>query len=58
MLDQIEQWYLEAAALYGDDWRRIERHVAQKMAAIGPAEQMRLSKAFEALFPGESGLPN
>ena len=58
MLDQIQQWYLEAASLHGDDWPNVERYVQNKMAAVRPIERDRLSQAFQALFPFESSVPN
>lgn len=58
MLDQIQQWYMEAVSLHGDDWPNIERYVERKMATINQTDRLRLCEAFRALFPCESGLPN
>ena len=58
MLDQIQQWYIEAVSLHGDDWPNIERYVERKMATINQADRLRLREAFQALFPCENSLPN
>lgn len=59
MLDQIQQWYIEAATLHGDDWPKIERYVERKMAAVNPADRRKLFMAFEVLFPcQEASLPH
>ena len=58
MLDQIQQWYMEAVSLHGDDWPNIERYVEGKMATISQTDRLKLVEAFEALFPCDPGLPN
>ena len=58
MLDQIQQWYIEAVTLHGDDWPKIEGYVERKMASVNPADRLRLFAAFEALFPCQTSLPH
>jgi hypothetical protein len=50
---------MEAAALHGDDWPKIEHFIECKMASVSQAERSKLSEAFEALFFSCNGdLPN
>jgi hypothetical protein len=58
MLELIQGWYREAAALYGDDWPRIEAYVAQKMSGISQADRAKLESEFSAFRPGACGRLN
>jgi uncharacterized membrane protein YgcG len=49
MLERVQTWYREAVDLYGDDWPRIERHVADKLATVSQADRARLTQEFNAL---------
>jgi len=50
MLEKIEEWYREAAALHGDDWPNIENYVARKMASISSADHTQLMEQVRALL--------
>jgi len=58
MLEKIQQWYLEAAALHGDDWHKIENYVARKIASIGQADHAQLLKQFKILLRDKSEILN
>ena len=49
MLDKIQRWYQEAAAVYGDDWPNIERYVHQKVSDLSQGERARLMEEFLAI---------
>jgi hypothetical protein len=50
MLEKIQEWYREAAALHGDDWPNIESYVARKMAAISSADHVQLLEQVRTLL--------
>jgi hypothetical protein len=49
MLDKIQKWYQEAAAVYGDDWPNIERYVHQKVSDLDQSDRARLMEEFFAM---------
>ena len=51
MLDKIQRWYREAAAVYGDDWPNIERYVHQKLSDLSQGDRVRLMEEFLAIKP-------
>ncbi|HJT42329.1 MAG TPA: hypothetical protein VJ750_02395 [Rhizomicrobium sp.] len=51
MLERIQQWYREAAALHGDDWPSIQQYVIQKMTEISRLDRIRLLEEFNAMQP-------
>ena len=53
MLDKIQRWYQEAAAVYGDDWPNIERYVHQKVSGLDQSDRARLMEEFLAIRPEE-----
>lgn len=58
MLEKIQQWYLEAAALHGDDWYKIENYVARKIATVSQADHAQLLKQFQILLRDKSEILN
>lgn len=52
MLEIVQGWYREAVALYGDDWPRIEAHVALKLSGISQIDRAKLESEFSAFKPG------
>ena len=50
MLEKIQEWYLEAAALHGDDWPNIENYVARKIAATNSADHTQLMEQVRILL--------
>jgi hypothetical protein len=51
MLDKIQKWYQEAAAVYGDDWPNIERYVHEKVSDLSQGDRARLMEEFFAMRP-------
>jgi hypothetical protein len=49
MLDEIQRWYQEAVAAYGDDWPNIERYVHQKVSNLDQRDRARLMQEFLAI---------
>ena len=50
MLEKIQEWYREAAALHGDDWQNIESYVARKIEAISSADHASLLEQIRILL--------
>ena len=50
MLDKIEEWYREAAALHGDDWPNIENYVTRKIATISPGDRRQMLEKIRSLL--------
>ena len=55
MLENVQRWYEEAVAEFGDDWLNIERYVQQKLSNMNPLERARLLEEFLAIQPAEAG---
>ena len=58
MLEKIQQWYLEAAALHGDDWSNIEKYVVRKIAAVNHTDQEQLLEQIRALLSNRGEILN
>ena len=58
MLEKIQEWYLEAAALHGDDWSNIENYVAQKLAAVDYGDQAQLLEQIQYLLRNKGEILN
>lgn len=50
MLEKIQQWYLEAASLHGDDWSNIENYVASKIATVDHADHAQFLEQVRILL--------
>jgi len=55
---EIQEWYLEAAALHGDDWSNIENYVARKIAAVDRAEHAQMLEQIRALLRNKGEILN
>ena len=55
MLEKIQLWYVEAVALYGDDWPSIERFVNRKISEISQTDRVRLLGEFSAMQTNHTG---
>jgi hypothetical protein len=51
MLEKIQLWYVEAVALFGDDWPRIEQYVNAKLSDVGHTDRVRLLEEFRVMQP-------
>ena len=58
MLEKIQEWYLEAAALHGDDWSNIENYVARKIAAVDHTDQELMLEQIRALLRNKGEILN
>jgi hypothetical protein len=58
MFDEIQRWYQEAVAVYGDDWPNIERYVHQKVSHLSQVDRARLMHEFLAMQSQDTGPPN
>ena len=58
MLEKIQEWYLEAAALHGDDWSNIENYVAQKIATVNRADHAQALEQIRILLRNNGGIVN
>ena len=58
MLEKIQEWYLDAAALHGDDWSNIENYVARKIAAVDRAEHARMLEQIRYLLRNKGEILN
>lgn len=58
MLEKIQEWYLEAAALHGDDWSNIENYVAQKIAAVDYADHAQMLEQIRILLRNKGEILN
>jgi len=58
MLEKIQEWYLEAAALHGDDWSNIENYMARKIAAVSQADHAQLLEQIRILLRNKGEILN
>ena len=58
MLEKIQEWYLEAAALHGDNWSKIESYVAQKIAAVGRTDHAQALEQIRILLRNNGEILN
>lgn len=58
MLEKIQEWYLEAAALHGDDWSNIENYVARKIATVSYADHAQMLEQIRALLRNKGEIAN
>jgi len=58
MLEKIQEWYLEAAALHGDNWPNIESYVTRKIAAVGQADHAQLLEQIRILLRNKGEILN
>jgi hypothetical protein len=58
MLEKIQEWYLEAAALHGDDWSNIENYVARKIAAEDYADYAQMLEQIRMLLRNKGEILN
>jgi hypothetical protein len=58
MLEKIQEWYLEAATLHGDDWSNIENYVARKIAAVNRADHAQLLEQIRSLLRNKGEILN
>ena len=58
MLDKIQLWFREAAALHGDDWPKIEQYVAQRLSGLSPADRSSILQEFRVLVSPDGERPN
>ena len=58
MLDKIQEWYLEAAALHGDDWSNIENYVARKIAAVDYVDHAKMLEQIRSLLRNKGEILN
>lgn len=58
MLEKIQEWYLEAAALHGDDWSNIENYVARKIATADCADHAQMLEQIRILLRNKGEILN
>ena len=58
MLEKIQEWYLEAATLHGDDWSNIENYVARKIATADDAEHAQMLEQIRYLLRNKGEILN
>ena len=58
MLEKIQEWYLEAAALHGDDWSNVERYVARKIATVNRTDHARMLEQIRSFLRNNGEILN
>ena len=58
MLEKIQEWYLEAAALHGDDWSNIENYIARKIATVNRADHAQMLEQIRTLLRNKGEILN
>jgi hypothetical protein len=58
MLEKIQEWYLEAAALHGDNWPNIESYVTRKIATVDRADHAQMLEQIRILLRNKGEILN